>query len=85
MDNKITIYDEAGNEVENLEILFEFESDDQNYVLLHDPNSESGEVMAFKYDSEDQGEGKLMPIETDQEWDMIEEVLGAFEDEQEEA
>ncbi len=84
MDNKITIYDEAGNEVENLEILFEFESDEQNYVLLHDPKSDSGEVMAFKYDSEDQGEGKLMPIETDEEWDMIEEVLGAFEDEQEE-
>lgn len=83
MDNKITIYDEQGNEVENLEILFEFENEEQNYVLLHDPTDEDGEVMAFKYNSEDQGEGKLLPIETEAEWDMVEEVLGAFEDEQE--
>lgn len=84
MDNKITIYDEEGNEVENLEILLEFESDEQNYVILYDPVEDDGEVMAFKYDKEDQGEGKLLPIETDEEWDMVEEVLGAFEDEQEE-
>ena len=83
MDTKVTIYDEEGNEVENLEILFEFEAEGENYVLLYDPVKDDGNVMAFKYDSEDKGEGNLNPIETDAEWDMIEEVLGAFEDEQE--
>ncbi|NLC54625.1 MAG: DUF1292 domain-containing protein [Erysipelothrix sp.] len=83
MDKTVTIFDEQGNEVENLEILLEFEGDGQNYVLLHNPDSDDGEVMAFKYDKEDKGEGKLLPIEDDAEWDMIEEVLGAFEDEQE--
>ena len=83
MENKVTIYDEEGNEVENLEILFEFESQNQNYVLLHDPIKDDGEVMAFKYNPEDKGEGNLLPIETEDEWDMVEEVLGAFEDEQE--
>ena len=83
MDTKVTIYDEEGNEVENLEILFEFEAEGENYVLLYDPVKDDGNVMAFKYHKEDKGEGNLNPIETDAEWDMIEEVLGAFEDEQE--
>ena len=83
MDKTVTIFDEQGNEVENLEILLEFEGDGQNYVLLQNTDSDDGEVMAFKYDKEDKGEGKLLPIEDDAEWDMIEDVLGAFEDEQE--
>lgn len=82
MDKTVTIYDEEGNEVDNLEILLEFEGDGENYVLLHDPSSDEGDVMAFKYDKEDKGEGNLLPIEDDAEWDMIEEVLGAFEDEE---
>lgn len=82
MENKITIYDEEGNEVENLEILFEFEAMEENYVVLHNPKSEDNEVMAFKYNPDDKGEGKLLPIEEDAEWDMVEEVLGAFEDEE---
>lgn len=82
MDKTVTIYDEEGNEVDNLEILLEFEGDGQNYVLLHNPEADDGEVMAFKYDKEDKGEGNLLPIEDEDEWDMIEEVLGAFEDEQ---
>lgn len=82
MDKTVRIYDEEGNEVDNLEILLEFEGDGQNYVLLHNPDSDDGEVMAFKYDKEDKGEGNLLPIEDEAEWDMIEEVLGAFEDEQ---
>lgn len=83
IENKVVIYDEEGNEVENLEILLEFEGEGDNYVLLYDPVKDNGEVMAFKYDKEDKGEGKLLPIEDDAEWDMIEEVLGAFEDEEE--
>lgn len=83
MDNKIIIYDEQGNEVDNLEILLEFEGDEQNYVLLYDPNSDDNEVMAFKYNKDDKGEGKLLQIEDEAEWDMVEEVLGAFEDEEE--
>ena len=83
MDTKVTIYDEEGKEGENLEILFEFEAEGENYVLLYDPVKDDGNVMAFKDDKEDKGEGNLNPIETDAEWDMIEEVLGAFEDEQE--
>ena len=82
MDKTVTIYDEEGNEVDNLEILLEFEGDGENYVLLHDINSDEGNVMAFNYDKEDKGEGQLLPIEDEAEWDMIEEVLGAFEDEQ---
>lgn len=79
----ITLIDDDGNE-ELHEILFTFESDEfeRSYVLLFPAGSEEGEeveLTAFAYNEEDGGlEGKLLPIETDEEWDMIEEVLNTF-------
>lgn len=79
----ITLVDEEGNE-ELHEILFTFESDDFNrsYVFLFQAGAEEGEeveLKAFAYDEAEGGlEGKLFPIESDEEWDMIEEVLNTF-------
>ncbi len=76
--NKMIIKDENGQEKE-MEILFTFESDELNaqYVVFTDPTSEDGEVFASRYNDE----GELEPIETEAEWEMIEEVVGAFSDE----
>ncbi len=76
--NKMIVKDENGQEKE-MEILFTFESDELNaqYVVFTDPDSEDGEVFASRYNDE----GELEPIETEAEWDMIEEVVGAFSDE----
>lgn len=79
MENKFTVADEQGNEIE-MEILFTFENEGSNYVLYLDPKNESGDVYASKYDEDN----NLFPIEEEAEWNMVEEVLGAFEDEQEE-
>ena len=59
-------------------------------MLLHPaaPNEDEDEevdLFAFSYKDPDEGlEGQLEDIETDEEWDMIEEVLGAFMAEEEE-
>lgn len=73
--NTLYVNDENGNEME-LEILFTFENDElgKKYVVFADPQDESGEVYASAYDEA----GNLLPIETDAEWSMVEEVLGAF-------
>ena len=85
----ITLVDEDGNE-ELYEILLTFESEDfdRSYVLVYPTSTEEEEleIFAFSYvESEGGLDGKLSEVETDEEWDMIEEVLGAFiEDEDDE-
>lgn len=85
----ITIYDEEGNETLH-EILFTFDSDDfkKSYVLVYPAGTldeEDVELQAFSYaESEDGLSGSLDPIETEEEWDMIEEVLNTFFGEDEE-
>lgn len=83
-DRLLTIVDEEGNE-ELYEILLTFESEEfeENYVLLYPSGAsedEEVEVLAFTYEEpeDDNLVGELGEIESDEEWDMIEEVLGAF-------
>ena len=54
---------------------------DSKYVVFEDPDNEDGEVFASRYDDE----GNLLPIETDEEWAMVEEVIGAFAEDEEAA
>lgn len=88
-DEFITLVDEEGAE-ELYQILLTFESDEfeKSYVLVYPAGAdedEEVEIFAFSYDDPDEGlEGQLDDIETEQEWDMIEEVLGAFVAEDEE-
>lgn len=85
----ITIVDEHGNE-ELYEILFTFDSEDfgKSYVLVYPagiPEEDEIELQAFSYvENEDGTEGDLEPIETEEEWDMIEEVLNTFIEDEEE-
>lgn len=86
--NKIQVTDEEGNELE-FDVLFTFDSEDtgKKYVLYYDAEVEAPQVYSSIYDDE----GRLFPIETPEEWDMIEEVFNSFisqddeEDEEEEA
>ena len=81
----ITLYDEEGNEA-LYEILMTIDGQEQfqkNYVLVYPAGvSEDEDVelyaCSFEEDEEVGNEGKLSPVETDEEWDMIEEVLQAF-------
>ncbi|WP_230933630.1 DUF1292 domain-containing protein [Priestia sp. TSO9] len=88
-ENKITIVDENGNE-QLCEILFTFDSDQYNksYVIYYPigadrDDEEEIEIHASAFTpSEDGQDGELQPIETEEEWDMVEEMVNTFLDEE---
>lgn len=86
----ITLFDDEGNE-SLYEILMTIDGEEQfgkNYVLLYPAGAsdeDEVELQAYAYEEEGEGgEGKLLPIEDDAEWDMVEEVLNTFLLEEEE-
>lgn len=82
-ENTLVYIDEDGNEV-LCEILFTFDSKEfgKSYVLFYPVGTEDDEeieVLAASYVPGDEGSvGELFDIETDEEWDMIEEVLDTY-------
>ena len=89
-ENLITLVDEQGNET-LYEILLTIDGQEEfgrNYVLLYPagvPEDEDVELQAYAYlENEDGTEGELQQIETEAEWDMIEEVFNSFMAEDEE-
>jgi len=80
-DNKITIITDEGIEKE-MTIHFTFYSDEfgKNYVVFYDPADPEEKAYAMSYDDE----GNLDQIEDEKEWEMIEEVFEAFEDDEDE-
>ena len=85
-ESYITLVDEEGNEA-LYQILFTFRSDDfgKNYVILFpvsaedEDDDENVELQAYSYEeAEDELSGALHPIETEEEWDMVEEVLNTY-------
>lgn len=76
--NTMYVQDEHGNEVE-MQILFTFDAKDKKYVVFQNPNDVDGEVYASCYDDNN----SLLPIETEEEWEMVDEVLGSFLEERE--
>ncbi|MED3562534.1 DUF1292 domain-containing protein [Bacillus xiapuensis] len=89
-ENHITVVDDNGNE-QLCEVLFTFDSEEfgKSYVLYYpvgeEDEEEDIEIHASAFTPTEDGEdGELMPIETDEEWDMIEEMLNTFLEEQDE-
>lgn len=84
----ITIVDENGNE-QLCEIIHTFDSEEfgKSYVLYSLVGAEEDdegqiEIFASSFIPSENGEdGELEPIETEAEWDLIEDVLNALEDE----
>ncbi len=77
--NVIYITAENGEEIA-MEVLFTFDSDEfkKSYVLFHNPNDKEGTVYTMSYDEA----GNLYEVETDAEWEMIEEVFATFQEEE---
>ena len=74
--NKITITDEDGKSME-MNILFTFDADDKNYVICYLDGKED-EIYPFRYDEE----GNLEVVEDEEELSMIDEVVAAFDGEE---
>ncbi|HWK24363.1 MAG TPA: DUF1292 domain-containing protein [Ureibacillus sp.] len=87
----ITIVDEDGNE-QLCEVIHTFDSEEfgKSYVLyslIGAEEDEEGqiEIFASAFTPSENGEdGELEPIETEAEWDLIEDVLNQLEDQLEE-
>ena len=80
MDEKSTfvIINDDGEEVES-EILFTFENKEtkKNYIVYTDNSvDENGETLVFaNVYNPDKDDEVLLPIETEEEWDMIEKIF----------
>ncbi len=77
-DNQIMITLEDGSEL-LCEVILTYHSDETgyDYVVFEMPD---GNVSAARYDEGDTEGGALSDIETDEEWDIINEVLEDYYD-----
>ncbi|GAE94108.1 hypothetical protein JCM21714_3242 [Gracilibacillus boraciitolerans JCM 21714] len=84
---RIVIPDENGEE-HLFEVLFTFDVDDteQSYVAVvpaEQQEDEEVEVFAFRYEEKENDDDlALFQIESDEEWDMVEEVLNTVAEEE---
>lgn len=87
MDNEVMTFkviSDEGKEIE-CEVLFTFESDEtkKNYIVYTDNSvDEEGNVRVFaSIYNPDEPETKLLPIESDKEWKIIETILEELQNE----
>ena len=84
-DDILIVTDELGKELEcRIIMTFESEEFNKNYIVYQMVEDETGEFFAAGYNPDDDSEGKLSQIETDEEWDLVEEVLENFLEDEEE-
>lgn len=84
MDDKtFVVIDEEGNEI-LYEVVLTFANEEfgKSYVVYKLPGDEHEEVFAAVYDESSETGGNLTQIESDDEWDMVDEVLNSFLDEE---
>lgn len=74
-DNKITLITEDGKE-ELATILFTHDTNDKSYVVFE--LEETGNISAAIYEEDADGEGRLLDIETDEEWEMLDQILDDY-------
>lgn len=86
---RIIVPDENGEE-HLFEVLFTFDVDqtNQSYIAVvpvEQKDDEEVEVYAFRYEEKENDEDdiSLFPIDSDEEWDMVEEMLNTLADEEE--
>lgn len=77
-ENKIVITDEDGKETE-MNILLSFDANDKEYVVCYFDGHED-EIYPFAYDEDH----NLYYVEDEDELALIEEVVGAFDGEEDE-
>ena len=83
-ENTFKVTNEEGVE-ETFEVVLTFKSEEtgRSYVIYKLPGEDEEEVFAAIYDEEAKDGGNLIQIETEEEFDMVEEVLNSFLDEEE--
>ena len=90
-ENKIIIVDELGRE-RVCEILFTYQhpETEKNYVVLYpidelDSDEDEMDLFAYSFIENEDGDGELFALETDEEYEMINEVIDQVYEDQLEA
>lgn len=80
-DSKVMIITDENGQEKEVEIILTFEDDKnkKSYVLFTDVNANDGNVYAYSYDED----GNMNEITDEAEWEMCQEVLGTFLEEDE--
>ncbi len=83
MDRTITLVQDDGKEI-TADILFTYHSDDfgKDYVVFQVRTS--GDISAASYTEVDGKNGSLDKIETEEEWNLLEELLNDYANQNEE-
>ena len=78
--NTFTIVNDEGKELE-CDVLFTFDSDEtkKSYIVYTDNTTGSTRVYASIYDATG-ADKSLKPIESEQEWDVIENILSSIQE-----
>ena len=81
-EEMLTLYDEEGNEVLYRKVLeFYHPEFDKEYVILAEEGESSDDddmielIPMINVPDEEGDGGKFLPVDTEEEWDMIEEVV----------
>ena len=77
IDNRITLVNQDGEE-ELAEVLFTHEVDGINYIVFE--FVESGDISGAIYEEISETEGRLIDIESEEEWAMLDELVENYFD-----
>lgn len=84
-DNQLLLVDDEGNEIVcNIIFTFESEATNKKYVIFQAENDDTDEIGAASYIETEGGQGTLEPIETEEEWELIQDAVNSFIEESEE-
>ncbi|MDS1004411.1 DUF1292 domain-containing protein [Clostridium sporogenes] len=71
--NTITLTDEEGEETE-FEVITKLDIEDKEYVVVVPKDEEVDDAIALRIDNNDNGEEVLVPVEEDEEFNMVAEA-----------
>ncbi len=79
-ETQMVVTDAEGKE-HLMQILFTYENEERNtkYVFFYDTEDPEENVIAMRYEGE-LDSGELLPIEDDDEYDEVEEVFNAWQE-----
>ncbi|EJO5348041.1 DUF1292 domain-containing protein [Clostridium botulinum] len=69
----ITLTDEKGKETE-FKVITKLDIEDKEYVVVVPKDEQVDEAIALRIDSNDEGEDVLVPVEEDEEFNMVAEA-----------
>lgn len=74
---KITLIDEAGEEVE-FDVITKLDIEENEYVIVVPSGEEDLDAIALKIEKDEEGNDLLVPVEDENEFEMISEAYEAI-------